>query len=1727
MIKDELQRSYVAQAAYRTKAMSLRDYPAPKKHGKGANRSSAFSGRKQRSSKSKKSVHFQDSTGSSDLTPQVLLPHSRSRVGVPSVWGKSKIGSPVVEGDGFLRASRRSELDQSVLQEDRGSLPDVSLTDVGRQFPTLFTSSKIQVVNRHVNIIDRVPHQFRGADTIYLSNNRLVDISGIEQFQELKTLSLAHNDIVTVDSLMPLSRCPKLKYLKLEGCPLCERPFYRLHVVRKLPHVHFLDRKEIAREERLGAKYIVEKEGQMHRVLYENHCLIHKLKRFLFQIKLRIDFRSMKLGHKRLLVPSTLPHFPRHQPVDRVNTDTFLKAWNYESLVENRLKYEIREDLVQGVLKFWKVIVKQEALVAYGKGAGNGPKHRPATSWADSFEVWEEAFSQMMTVQQNAILRLKELCEEAKVELRELEEKIEARDPRHLIDETHQEYEDAFRSFHNTPMKSAMGMSRRNRYVDAVAQEYEAVHRDTGDGMIGWEPSPNRPSVMGALSSQFEQARIEAQLERGSTNFNEISRVSRRSHHNVTSPEPEPWADIPTPITSAAPEGQKPFQGQHSPDQGFQSTRGGAGGALNLIALASTPGPYAPSSPQLRRRPEHGHSSTGQTMGKRQDATREFGFDEESDSVPEDGGELPQNAVHRTTLSRLLDVLKSRRSLYGRGLTDLPSLFLAIDRNADGLISKGEFMDALRRLDVGFSNKQRNQFFRIFDWDKGSNIDFVELERGITAELETTEAMEPAYHLLLKRKQRKQNSQSHAGRSPTKALGKSGSAPDEGANRATPAKKEADLELSPKDRKTWEETLRHEPPATPFSDSPKDRLPVSQAGPKAKKKSPKGKALVHSPSALGKKANSRRDQKGVASPPPAAKDSIRLKASAKPKASIKPRARTKPKAEKVDETHPSRTDDTKALQLAKKLSEMNDKVEKLQHERDHAVHQAKEYKILLHDFVQVDDREAMAVEFYKTSMLQKTFYKWSELLSLSRHIYRKVKQAVKQQRSKRLKKTWRHWVYVIRQRKYLQSRYVHAEKTHSRTLLSRVYLAWYNKVREAKKRKMEKLFLKRKANLFICRKALAKWCLYMKILGLEKKENAVLHYIKQLGSRTLWAWKMVTARSESDRIAEALAMGHYVRSIQKRRFGKWRRFTKVSMSRREAAERKTYKGRWLIRASVIVQKAELRKRRYMKKLAITAWSKNLHNMRQREKAVSFLNRLRDLNRAQRAWMGWRKYLFIVRSETVCSLREEAEEQEREWNRAVAIIRREKNVQEEGFALRELEWEREKLQIQGRVNSMSEEMERLDDQAREKANKTMIVSRGVRSVANDLEGLMVEVAKLRKENEMLSEENSLTNGRVKDLEARLVARDKKMSQMLEEATGINDKLQQVEGEKATVKEKLEEAKLETKNEILKASKCADEWSKEKRSLKKEIKSLKKMVHSVEQQLNVEEDARMQVEKEMGETQAAAARDQTSMEMKLESSLGLIKDLKLAVEGKSHEISILLREKESFEHIIAQLNETIKKMEADHRDEIFEKNERIAALEADLMNCRTRCQQLEARIAECEKLLREKNILIRNLKQAITLFQNPHKENIQAPRPRPKAVIKAPEDHSPKPIRVGGGYAPKETLMVHHHHHGTHDLDQERAIAAAEEANKLEAEKLHAQIAHAKRARARQAHAHDAHPRQREHISGELKEVQLPTNVSTPETQTLESHVHDDDLDMTRRLQAMKTRLQNKLTQLSEQ
>ena len=85
----------------------------------------------------------------------------------------------------------------------------------------------------------------------------------------------------------------------------------------------------------------------------------------------------------------------------------------------------------------------------------------------------------------------------------------------------------------------------------------------------------------------------------------------------------------------------------------------------------------------------------------------------------------------------------------------------------------------------------------------------------------------------------------------------------------------------------------------------------------------------------------------------------------------------------------------------------------------------------------------MAVEFYETSMLQNSFQKWRKILSISRNIYRKVKQAVSRQRQKRLAETWKHWTIFIEQQKYLQNKYTQAEKSYKYSLLSRFYLGWY------------------------------------------------------------------------------------------------------------------------------------------------------------------------------------------------------------------------------------------------------------------------------------------------------------------------------------------------------------------------------------------------------------------------------------------------------------------------------------------------------------------------------------------------------------------------------------------------------------------------------------------------------------------------------------------------------------
>ena len=89
-------------------------------------------------------------------------------------------------------------------------------------------SGKLQLVSCYMTHLDALPtslaHRVR---VLYLSNNSLASLQGIQQFSNITTLSLANNSLRYIHDLAPLSSLPQLDRLALEGNIVTGMPFYR------------------------------------------------------------------------------------------------------------------------------------------------------------------------------------------------------------------------------------------------------------------------------------------------------------------------------------------------------------------------------------------------------------------------------------------------------------------------------------------------------------------------------------------------------------------------------------------------------------------------------------------------------------------------------------------------------------------------------------------------------------------------------------------------------------------------------------------------------------------------------------------------------------------------------------------------------------------------------------------------------------------------------------------------------------------------------------------------------------------------------------------------------------------------------------------------------------------------------------------------------------------------------------------------------------------------------------------------------------------------------------------------------------------------------------------------------------------------------------------------------------------------------------------------------------
>ncbi len=89
---------------------------------------------------------------------------------------------------------------------------------------------------------------------LFLSNNLLTTLQGIEKFTNVQIISASNNRLVYLDSLEALFTLKNLKRLSLLGNPITKLPFYRDHVIALCEKVDSLDGVTVSDLDRVQSK---------------------------------------------------------------------------------------------------------------------------------------------------------------------------------------------------------------------------------------------------------------------------------------------------------------------------------------------------------------------------------------------------------------------------------------------------------------------------------------------------------------------------------------------------------------------------------------------------------------------------------------------------------------------------------------------------------------------------------------------------------------------------------------------------------------------------------------------------------------------------------------------------------------------------------------------------------------------------------------------------------------------------------------------------------------------------------------------------------------------------------------------------------------------------------------------------------------------------------------------------------------------------------------------------------------------------------------------------------------------------------------------------------------------------------------------------------------------------------------------------------------------------------
>ena len=170
-----------------------------------------------------------------------------------------------------------------------------SLSGALRSRQGSFDGDRLSLVGADVKRIDLLPERIALiVKSLYLSNNYIHSLDNIDQFQNLRVLSLSNNSVRYVDDLNSIAGLTRLERLSLSGNIVCKMPYYREHLIALCPNLKSIDGVNVSGMDHARAEVLHFKAKTLYEQLgvneFRNCVLIHISKLLSCHVELSNGF---------------------------------------------------------------------------------------------------------------------------------------------------------------------------------------------------------------------------------------------------------------------------------------------------------------------------------------------------------------------------------------------------------------------------------------------------------------------------------------------------------------------------------------------------------------------------------------------------------------------------------------------------------------------------------------------------------------------------------------------------------------------------------------------------------------------------------------------------------------------------------------------------------------------------------------------------------------------------------------------------------------------------------------------------------------------------------------------------------------------------------------------------------------------------------------------------------------------------------------------------------------------------------------------------------------------------------------------------------------------------------------------------------------------------------------------------------------------------------------------